>query len=283
MKLKSEEMYKEVIEAIKSTRVKKPLIECLTNTVTINDCANIILASGSSPIMAEDKREVEEVVSFSSALLINIGTLQKESVEAMLKAGKKANEIGIPVIFDPVGVGATTLRNEASKQIISEIKLAVIRGNMSEIRALSGFTASTKGVDVGDCDIVNKDNLEHSVSIVQNLAKNLNCVVAATGAIDIVASQNGAYIIENGHSMLADITGTGCMCSAVVAAFCGGSDNYCATTIAGIISMGIAGEKAYEFVAKGDCGIGTFRVKMMDYIYTLSEKDILEMGKIYEA
>lgn len=283
MKFKSEKMYNLVIEAIKNTRAKKPLIECLTNTVTINDCANIILATGASPIMAEDKREVEEVVSFASALLINIGTLQSESVETMIKAGIKANEVGIPVIFDPVGVGATTLRNEVSKQIISEIKLTVIRGNMSEIRALSGFTSSTKGVDAGESDVVNKDNLEHSVGIVQNLAKNLNCVVAATGAIDIVASQNSAYIIENGHAMLADVTGTGCMCSAVVAAFCGGSDNYCATTIAGIISMGIAGEKAHEFVAKNDCGIGTFKVKMMDYIYTLSENDILEMGKIYEA
>ena len=284
MQNKSDYMYGEITKALTSLKAKRPLIECLTNTVTINDCANIILAIGASPIMAEDISEVEEVVALAGAVVLNIGTLNAPMVASMITAGKKANELNVPVVFDPVGVGATQLRNNIAKKILSEVNISVIRGNMSEIRALADLTSFTKGVDVSDVDAVKRDNIKDGVKIAGTLAQKHNCIVAVTGEIDIIATPiKKAYLIDNGHEMLASITGTGCMVTALVGAYCGGTNNYAAAAAAGILTMCIAGEKAYEIVSKNGTGSGTYRTLIMDYTYNLSVADILGRGKIYEA
>ncbi len=281
--LKCEAVKDQIIDVIRTVRAKKPLVECLTNYVTIGDCANIVLAAGASPIMAEDRREIEEIVSVADALVLNIGTLQPEIIETMVLAGKKANALGIPVVLDPVGVGATKLRNDTAQMLTDTLGLTVIRGNMSEIRALAGFASATKGVDAGANDAVTLGNAETSAKIVCDLAGKLNCCVAATGAVDIIACTGKAYIINNGHTMMADVTGTGCMCSSVVGAYCGGGLNKpTIEAAAAVLTMCLAGEKAYEYVANGEKGIGTFREKLFDYVYTISEKDIMERGEIYE-
>ena len=268
----------DVLRVIAEVHQKKPMIECLTNTVTIGDCANIILASGASPIMAEDIREIDEIVSAAGAVVINIGTLKPEMTEAMLAAGKKANEVGVPVILDPVGAGASKLRNDVSAQLLEQVKFQVIRGNMSEIRALA------KGVDAGGSDAASLENIEASVSVVRQLSEKLGCAVAATGALDIIAAGDTAYAIQNGHPMLEDVTGTGCMTSSLAGSYCGAGLNLpVAEAVTAVLVMCIAGEKAQEFAAKhAEGGIGTFREKLFDYVYTLSEQDIKERGKIYE-
>lgn len=278
-----EEVKKEIVEVIKAVRERKPLIECITNYVTIGDCANIVLAAGASPIMAEDRREIEEIVSVAGAVVLNIGTLQPETIETMVIAGKKANELGVPVVLDPVGVGATTLRNDTAALLCENIHFSVIRGNMSEIRALAGYGAATKGVDAGQNDAAKLEAIEESVKIVGGLARKLDCCVAATGGIDIVAYNGKAYVLDNGHAMMGDVTGTGCMCSSVVGAYCGGGLHRPGVeALAAVLTMCIAGEKAFEYVDKGERGIGTFREKLFDYVYTIDKKDIDERGKIYE-
>ena len=153
------EINKKIIELLNNVKEKNPLVHHITNYVTVNDCANITLAIGGSPVMAEDINEVRDMVSLSSSLVINIGTLNSISVESMLAAGKRANELNIPVILDPVGAGATSYRTETAKRIISEVKLAVIRGNLSEIKTLYGIETKTKGVDACDSVSVNGNEL----------------------------------------------------------------------------------------------------------------------------
>lgn len=283
MLTKCEPLKKEIVKVLEAVREKKPLVYCITNYVTVGDCANIVLASGASPIMAEDHREVEQIVSAAKAVVLNIGTLRKETVEAMVIAGKKANELGVPVVFDPVGAGATKLRNDTAKMLTDTIRFSVIRGNMSEIRALAGLSSATKGVDAGMSDALTHDNIEAGAKVVSDLAKRLDCCIAATGAIDIIAYGDTAYAINNGHAMMADITGSGCMCSSVVGACLGsGMKNPAVCAAAAIAAMCIAGEKAYEYAAKNGGGIGTFREKLFNYVYTMSEADLMDRGEIYE-
>lgn len=280
---KCQEVKSKVWQVIEETHRKKPLIECITNYVTIGDCANIILAAGASPIMAEDRREIEEIVAAAGAVVLNIGTLQQEVVDTMVIAGKKANELGVPVVLDPVGVGATKLRNDTAAMLLENVHFSVIRGNMSEIRALAGCSSSTKGVDADEDDAAKLDAIEESVKVVGALANRLDCCIAATGGVDTIAYGGTAYIVDNGHAMMGDVTGTGCMCSSVVGAYCGaGLGMPGVEALAAVLTMCIAGEKAFESVDRGEKGIGTFRERLFDYVYTIGEADIEERGKIYE-
>ncbi len=269
------EMIKNIISNLEAVKEKSPLVHHITNYVTVNDCANIVLALGGSPVMADDIKEVEQMVSFASALVINIGTLNERTIEAMIKAGLKANELNIPVILDPVGVGATELRTETVKRLIAKIKFAVIRGNMSEIKITSGLDVEIKGVDSTASDV-------GAIEVAQNLAKKLNTVVAITGARDVITDGERVCLIDNGHKILSMVTGTGCMSTALIGAYAGGTKDYLVAAVAGIMSMGIAGEKAYESLSDKD-GIGTFRMRLFDNIYNLSSVDFKERGKvIYE-
>lgn len=268
------EICEKVGEVFLELKNKKPLIHHITNYVTVNDCANIVLAIGASPVMADDIDEVEEMTSISSALVINIGTLNKRSVESMIKAGKMANKKGIPVILDPVGIGATKLRTETVKRLIDEINFSVIRGNMAEIKILAGIGGKIKGVD-------SEDTTKGGESIALDLASKLECVIGITGARDIISDGKRVCFIEAGHKMLSDVTGTGCMTTSLIGSFCGATHDYYLACIGGIASMGIAGEKAYESL-KDNEGIGTFKTKIFDNIYNLCDKDFIERGKIYE-
>lgn len=263
---------------ISMVREKNPLVHSITNYVTVNDCANTILATGGAPLMADDAKEVEEIVAISSALYLNIGTLNARTVESMLLAGKKANDLGKPVILDPVGVGASTLRNETARQLLETIQFAVIKGNSSEIRALYDNTKTKGGVDVQEEDIVTDDTLDSSISFSKKAALKFNSVVVMTGAIDIITDGNRVVLCRNGHSLMTQITGTGCMLGSMIATYCGGqSDKIFEGAVHAIIHMGIAGENA---AAKAlDCGegIGHFRLYLIDAV-GLMTKDQLKEG-----
>jgi hydroxyethylthiazole kinase len=269
------DIIKSIINNFQAVKEKSPLVHHITNYVTVNDCANIVLAIGGSPVMADDINEVEEMVSFASALVINVGTLNERTIESMIKAGVKANELDIPVILDPVGVGATTLRTETVKKLLKNIKFAVIRGNMSEIKITAGIDVQIKGVD-------STANDEGALEIAQNLAKRLNTVVAITGARDVITDGERYCLIDNGHKILSMVTGTGCMSTALIGAYAGVTKDYLLAATSGIMSMGIAGEKAYESLYNNE-GIGTFRMRLFDNIYNLSSEDFEKRGKvIYE-
>lgn len=263
---------KEVINGLREVKEKSPLVHHITNYVTVNDCANIVLALGGSPVMADDIKEVEEMVSFASALVINIGTLNERTINSMIKAGIRANELNIPVILDPVGVGATALRTKTAKVLLEKVKFAVIRGNMSEIKFIAGIDVDIKGVDSVASD-------EGALAIAQNLARRLSTVVAITGARDIITDGKRYCLVDNGHKILSRVTGTGCMSTSLIGTYMGVTEDSLIAAIAGIITMGIAGEKSYESL-KEDEGIGTFKGRLFDNIYNFSEEDLKSRGKV---
>ncbi|WP_459480317.1 hydroxyethylthiazole kinase [Clostridium saccharoperbutylacetonicum] len=268
----------EIGELLEEVKNKNPLVHNITNYVTVNDCANILLALGASPIMADDIREAADITSISSALVINIGTLNERTIEAMIASGKKANELNIPVVFDPVGAGASEFRNATTKRILEEVKVSVLRGNMSEVKFIAGLQATTKGVDASEADI-NAAN-EEGVIIAKKLALMLNCTVAITGVTDIIADGKRVVILENGHKMLANVTGTGCMTTALVGAYCGAGTDCFLAAVSGIISMGIAGEIAFE--KAGQVGTGSFHIAIIDAISNLNSEIIGKMAKAKE-
>jgi len=265
---------------LENVRERAPLVHHITNYVTVNDCANITLSIGASPVMADDINEVEAMTSIASSLVINIGTLNSRTVECMIKAGKKANEVGIPVILDPVGAGATPYRTKVAKTIMDNIELAVIRGNLSEIKTLYGINTKTKGVDsLYDTSI--KDELEKGKLLAKDFSKRVGSIIAITGAVDIVTDGKMIYTVENGHKIMSKITGTGCMCSSLIGAYLGTNEDNLLAALSGVVSMGISGELAYESLKEGE-GTGTFKVKLMDNIYNLSKEVIEKRGKINE-
>ncbi len=255
---------------------KNPLVHQITNYVTVNDCANIVLALGGSPVMADDETEVEEMVSIASALVINIGTLNGRTIKSMLLAGKKANEVGVPVILDPVGVGATALRTDTAKRLIKEIRLSILRGNLSEIKTIAGLETKTRGVDSVDAQNAGTTN------VAQIVAKELHCTVAITGKQDVVSDGKRTGLIDNGHPILSKVTGTGCMATALIGCYAGVTDNAFLASCAGIITMGLAGEKARAAI--GDpAGIGSFKVALFDSIYKLTSQDLINGSKFHES
>jgi hydroxyethylthiazole kinase len=276
------EASKKISELLCSLRLKSPLVHHITNYVTVNDCANITLAIGASPVMADDINEVKDMVSLASSLVINIGTLNSRTVEAMLEAGKRANELDIPVILDPVGAGATPYRTEIANKILKEVKLSAIRGNLSEIKTLYGAKSVTKGVDASETMEEGNNVLSEAKNIAMDFAKSLNTVVAITGATDIITDGNTLYTVENGHSMMSKVTGTGCMCSSLIGSYLGsGRDNLLAV-LAGIVTMGIAGEIAYERLNREYEGTGTLKVNILDAVFNISEEIIIKRSKINE-
>ena len=270
-------------EIIKNVKNNTPLVHNITNYVTVNDCANILLACGGSPIMADDIEEVEEIVSISSALVINIGTLNSRTIESMIKAGKKSNELNIPVILDPVGVGASSLRTDTANKLLNEIKFAVVRGNISEIKALGITDAKgAKGVDADLADSINEENLDEVVEYIKSLSEKLSSVIAVTGAIDIVSDSKKTYIIRNGHPMMGKISGTGCMLSSIIGAYCGANkDNIVDATAAAVCIIGLSGELAYEKILKNDEGTSMLRSHLIDFMSKIDDK-ILEEGAKFE-
>lgn len=275
-------IHNEIGNLLFNLREKNPLVHQITNYVTVNDCANITLAIGASPVMADEIKEVTEMVSLASALVINIGTLNSRSVEAMLEAGKKANELNIPVILDPVGAGATTYRTSIAKRIMEEVKLSVVRGNLSEIKTLFGVEAQTKGVDASESISEGESEFINTKILAKKFAKQLKTVVAITGAVDIITDGEKLYTVENGHKIMSKVTGTGCMCTALIGSFLAAGDNSFLAALSGITSMGIAGEVAYENLNKSYEGTGSLKTRILDAVYNLDKKIIAERGKINE-
>jgi len=241
-------------------RERKPLIHHITNMVVMNDTANITLAIGALPVMAHAIEEVEEMVGLAGALVLNIGTLSPPQVEAMLRAGKQANAKGIPIILDPVGAGATRLRTQTALRLLSELQIAVLRGNASEVGALIGVAGETRGVEAisvsGDPE-----------SIVRNAVRELGCVVAITGACDLVADATRLARVNNGHPLLATITGSGCMATSLIGAFLAVAPDPLEAAVGGLVAMGLAGEMA----APRSGGPGTFRSHLLDAVAALDE------------
>ncbi|MDF2595891.1 MAG: thiM [Clostridia bacterium] len=257
-------MFEAILENVSN---KSPIVHAITNYVTVNDCANIILASGGSPIMADNIYEVEEITAICHALVINIGTINDVLVESMVKAAKKANEIGHPVILDPVAVGASKLRTSAVNRLLKEVKFSVIRGNISEIKAIGLGIGSTKGVDADEADAVCADNLEATIEFARKVSHSTGAVIAISGAIDIITDDKNTYIIKNGHSLMAKVTGTGCMLTAVIGSYCGANkDNLLAATAAAAAAMGLAGELAHTKLLQGSLGTSTYRTYIIDYM-----------------
>lgn len=271
-------MFQEMLFNVKN---KVPLIHNITNYVTVNDCANILLACGGSPIMSDDTKEVEEITSICGGLNINIGTLNQNTIPSMLKAGKKANALGHPVVLDPVGVGASALRTNTALKLLEEVDFAVIRGNISEIKTLALGSGSTKGVDADVADQVTEETLSQAVTFAKSFAARTGSVIAVTGAIDIVADKNTAYCIRNGDPLMSKITGTGCQLSAMVAAYVTANpDNPLQAAAAAVCAMGFCGEIAMKRMLPFD-GNSSYRNYIIDAIYNLTPEE-LEKGANYE-
>jgi len=259
-------------------RESKPLVHHITNYVTVNDCANITLAIGASPVMADDIGEAAEIASIAQAVVLNIGTLSGRTIPSMISAGKSANVNGAPVLIDPVGAGASKLRNDTVERLLNEVKPCVLRGNISEIRFIAGLSAETKGVDASESDLAGTGD---AGQIVKTLAQKLGCVVVVSGAVDAVSDGGKVIYIENGHPMLGNITGTGCMCSSLIGSFCGAAkDEPFAAAAAAMLCMGIAGELAYK--AAGRLGNGSFLSALHDAVSRMDAETLERLGKYRE-
>ena len=262
-----------------AVRRRKPLVQCITNFVTVNDCANIILAAGGSPTMSEHPQEVEEAVRKTQALVCNMGAIDK--VEAMILAGREANRLGTPVILDPVGAGGTQLRQDAVKLLLEEVHFSVIRGNASEIRFLAGQQTTGSGVDVSELDEITEENLSSAVTMAAKLAENLSTVIAISGRIDVISDGKSTCVLRNGCATMARITGSGCMLAALIGAFCGANGDAFLAACAAMTAMGISGEIAEEKRLRNHTGNATFRNDLIDAVFNLTEEQ-LEKGVHYE-
>lgn len=279
MENEGEKMLKEQLEKV---RGQMPLIHNITNYVTVNDCANILLACGASPIMADAIGEVCQITTICNGLNINIGTLNERTIPSMLAAGKKANELGHPIVLDPVGAGASTLRTETALQLVEEVQFTVIRGNISEVKALAHQGSTTRGVDADVADRITDETLDQAVAFAKAFAKQSGAVVAITGAIDIVADGQRAYCIRNGHPMMSSITGTGCQLSAMTAAYLAANPQHpLEAAAAAVCAMGLCGQLAHARLSPLD-GNAAYRSYILDAIYNLTPEQ-LEEGAVYEV
>lgn len=272
-------MLKTCMENVRKT---VPLVHNITNYVTVNDVANILLACGGSPIMSDEPEDVEDITSICGGLNINIGTLNQRSIEAMLCAGKKANELKHIVLLDPVGAGASALRTNTAVKLTKELKLDVIRGNISEIKTLAQGSGTTKGVDADVADAVSEESLDSAVAFVKAFAEKSGTIVAVTGAIDLVSDGKTCYVIRNGRPEMGKITGTGCQLSGMMTAFLvANPDNKLEAASAAVCAMGLAGEIGWSRMQEGD-GNSTYRSRIIDAIFHM-DGETLEKGANYEV
>ena len=268
-------------ECINNVRNKVPLVHNITNYVTVNDVANVLYACGGSPIMSDEPDDVADITSICGGLNINIGTLNKRSIEAMFVAGRKAGELGHVILLDPVGAGASALRTDTAVKIMEELRPTIVRGNISEVKTLALGSGSTKGVDADVADAVSEENLDEMVAFAKDFAKRSGCIAAITGAIDLISDGDVCYVIRNGRPEMGRITGTGCQLSGVVTAFAvANPDNMTEACAAAVCTMGLAGEIGWSNMHKGD-GNSTYRNRIIDAIYCM-DAQTLENGAKYE-
>jgi hydroxyethylthiazole kinase len=258
-----------VYDILERVRREKPLVHHITNWVTIYDCANITRTCGALPVMAHAIEESGEMALIASALVLNIGTLTPAIIESMKAAGRSANGKGIPVVLDAVGVGATTLRNEKAAELLDTIRIAIVKGNASEIAKLAGENVVTKGVEAAE---VKADLL----TTAQTMARARNLTVVVTGKEDIVTDGATAYLVRNGHAMMSSIVGTGCMAASVIGAFASVECDYPLAAASALVCFGIAGELA----APRSQGPGTFKEHFFDALYNLDRETIDRMARV---
>ena len=267
-------------KCLDNVRASAPLVHCITNYVTVNDCANILIACGASPIMADDPDEAADITSICSALVVNIGTLNRNTIPSMFSAGKKAAALGHPVLLDPVGAGASALRTDTAAKLLKEVRFTAVRGNISEIKALCSGQGGAKGVDADVADAVTDAALPDAVSFAKRFAKDTGAVIIITGAIDIAADAERAWVLSNGCPMMAKITGSGCMLSAMLGAYLAANpDSPLEASAACLGAMGIAGELAEARRQAADAGNSTFRNLLIDEIYKLDGAALDRMAR----
>lgn len=264
-----------------NVRTKTPLVHNITNYVTVNDVANVLLACGSSPIMSDDVEEVEDITSICPGLNINIGTLNQNTIPAMFRAGKKANELGHIVLLDPVGAGASRLRTKTARELMDQVRFDAVRGNISEIKTLCSGSGSTRGVDAGAVDTVTDTTLDSAVRFVREFASRSGSIIAVTGAIDLVGDDRRCYIIRNGRADMSRVTGTGCQLSALMTAFLvANTDRKLDAAAAAVCMMGLAGQMGWANMQPAD-GNSTYRNRIIDAIFHMTGEE-LEKGANYE-
>ena len=267
---------------LKQVRTKAPLIHNITNYVTVNDVANVLLACGGSPIMSDEPADIIDITSICNGLNINIGTLNVRTIEAMYAAGEKSNELNHAVLLDPVGAGASKLRTDTALGLIEKIHFDVIRGNISEIKTLALGNGTTKGVDADVADAVTEENLDEAIAFVKAFAKEAGCIVAVTGAIDLISDGEACYVVRNGRPEMGKITGTGCQLSGLMTAFLvANQDEKLPAAAAAVCAMGLAGEIGWDHMKPED-GNSTYRNRIIDAIYNM-DGDSLEKGAKYEV
>ena len=265
-------------EIITQNRRRRPLIHCITNHVTANDCANILLACGGSAIMADAPDEVAEITAMCDGLVLNMGTPSPRKIEALLRAGKEANRLGHPVILDPVGVGSSLMRREAGRRLLEQIRFAAIRGNATEIATLVHGTAAHRGVDA-DIEESSMDAVDENA---KHLSQETGAVVIVTGDTDIVTDGKILYRVHNGHPMMKTVTGSGCQLSSLLGAYVTANpEKPLQAALAAVCAMGLCGEVAHARLGPLD-GNASYRNYIIDAIYNLTP-EVLETGAKYET
>ena len=265
-------------EVITQNRRRRPLIHCINNHVTSNDCANILLACGGSAIMADDPEEVAEVTAMCDGLVLNMGTPSPRKLDALLKAGREANRLGHPVILDPVGVGSSAMRRDAGALLLEHVRCAAIRANATEIATLVRGTAAHRGVDA-DLEEAAVDSIDENA---RRLALETGAVVIVTGDTDIVTDGTTLCRVHNGHPMMKAVTGSGCQLSALLGAYVTANpENTLQAALAAVCAMGLAGEIAHERLTPLD-GNASYRNYIIDAIYNMTP-EALEKGAQYET
>ena len=260
---------KDAAKILEKIRSQKPLIHNITNFVVMNYTANALLACGASPVMAHAYNEVQEMTAIANALVINIGTLENDWIHSMILAAGIANKKGIPVILDPVGAGATTLRTEAALKILRTGAVSVIRGNASEILALADANTQTKGVDA-------LHSVNDAIDIAKMIANTYSSIVAITGPTDIITNGKEIIKVHNGHKLMSYVTGTGCTATALTGAFCAVDNDYMKATAGALAYFGVAGELA----AKKALAPGSFMIRLLDELYSITSLELEQYAKI---
>ena len=297
-------MRQRILQLRKRIKEEKPLIHCITNPISIHDCANVVLAVGARPIMAEHPAEVTGITASAGALMLNLGNITDARIESMKRSMRTAMENKIPVLLDLVGVACSSLRLDLARELLSIGHPAVLKGNMSELLAVSGLPSHAIGIDAGAQDALTAENMETVSEVLKAFSRSNQAIVLATGKQDFVTDGERVVLVQNGSAALSGITGTGCMVGALTAAFLPGcednitkemtdsietgvwsggemglngrSGNYLAAAVLGTALMGIAGEEA-EKISRGP---GSFQVNLLDEIYGLSDRQLLDLLKI---
>ncbi|MHB0972182.1 MAG: hydroxyethylthiazole kinase [Thermoanaerobaculia bacterium] len=269
--MNADELAQRAAEALARIRETRPLVHNMTNFVVMNDTANATLHIGASPVMAHAIEEVAEMVGIAGALVLNIGTLTSDWIDSMLVAGHRANELGVPIVLDPVGAGATTMRTRMTNRILDELRIAIVRGNAGEIGTIAGAGGTVKGVD-------SAGGPDDPITVARNLARERKTVIAITAKRDIVSDGTRVFGVDNGHEWLPTLTGTGCMATAVTGAFAAVEKDALVASVGALVAYGVAAERA----AAEARGPASFKVAFLDMLYNLTPDHVAAGARIVD-